>query len=134
VSYNRWSVLGWSLYGASWVTPDLKGDRFGVQAFWAAVRYGMGYLFQPDSLSALALGLCLLLGWCANFSIFIPCSPAARRVWMAAPWLPFAGVLLLLHVPFAVREQVLLQLYFYPWAVGIALIHAAKMVETQRRQ
>jgi hypothetical protein len=132
VSYKRWSVLGWTLFGISWVTPNLDGDGIGARAFWAAVRHGLRYLIQPDSVSGLALGLCLLLGWSANFSVFIPFPVAVRKGWIAAPWLPFAAILLL-NVPFAIRERLLTQLYFYPWAIGIGLIHAAKIADTRGR-
>lgn len=123
---GRLAALGWVLYGTSWVTPSLKGDEIGAQAFVASIRYGVGNLLQPDSLSGFALGACLVFGWLANFSIFVPMAARARRVWIAAPWFPFAAVLLLPHAPFAVREGVISQLYFYPWAAGIALIHAAR--------
>jgi hypothetical protein len=67
--------------------------------------------------------VCLLLGWLANFSIFIPLPVWARIVSIAAPWLAFAAVLLLLHAPLSVHERAASLLYFYPWALGIALIH-----------
>ena len=132
VSYKR--SIGWSLYAISWVIPNLNGDGIGARAFWEAIRHGLGYLIQPGSLSGLALGLCLLAGWSANLSLFVSWQPPARRFWMVAPWLPFAAILLLAHVPFAVRERVFSQLYFYPWAIGIGLIHAAKMVGARPRK
>jgi hypothetical protein len=48
-------------------------------------------------------------------------------VWIGAPGLPFAAVLLLLPAPLPVRERAASLLYFYPWALGIALIHGAKI-------
>ena len=57
-------------------------------------------------------GLALLFGWLANFSIFLRLSVRARWVWIAAPWVPFA-VLLLKHGP---APSPVSLLYFYPWA------------------
>jgi hypothetical protein len=78
------------------------------------------------------LGLCLLFGWLANFSIFIPLPVWTRIVSIAAPGFAFAAVLLLPHAPLSVRERAASLLYFYPWALGIALIHIAKIAEARR--
>jgi hypothetical protein len=75
--------------------------------------------------------LCLLCGWLANFSIFIPLPVWARIVSIAAPGCAFAAVLLL-HGPLSVRERAASLLYFYPWALGIALIHSANIAEARR--
>jgi hypothetical protein len=132
VVYRRLAILGWVLYAIAWITPSLHGGGIGAQAFVAAVRYGVGFSLHPDSLSGLLLGLCLLVGWLANFSIFIPLPVWARIVSIAAPVFPFAAVLLLLHAPLSVRERATSLLYFYPWALGIALIHIAHSMEARR--
>jgi hypothetical protein len=103
----------------------------GVRAFVAAARYGLAFAIHPDSLSGVVLGLCLLFGWLANFSIFIPLPVWARIVWIAAPGFPFAAVLLLLHAPLSVRERAVSLIYFYPWALGIAFIHIANIAEAR---
>jgi len=127
VVYRRLAIPGWSLYALSWITPSLHGGGIGARAFIAAVRYGVAFSVHPDSVSGFILGLCLLCGWLANFSIFIPLPVWARIVSIAAPWLAFAAVLLLLHAPLSVRERAASLLYFYPWALGIALIHIANI-------
>jgi hypothetical protein len=121
---RRLTVSGWVLYAISWITPGLHGTGIGARAFVWAVRYGVGLLVHPGSASGFALGLCLLFGWLANVSIFIPWPVWARIVWMAAPAFPFAAVLLLLHGPLSVPERAASLLYFYPWALGIALLHS----------
>jgi hypothetical protein len=90
------------------------------------------FLVHPDSLSEVVLGVCLLFGWLANLSIFIPLPVWARIMWIAAPVFPFAAVLLLAPVPLPVRERAASLLYFYPWALGIALIHIEKVKEGRR--
>lgn len=127
VFYRRLAILGWALYGLAWITPSLHGGGIGARAFVAAVRSGVAFAVHPDSPSVFVLGLCLLIGWLANFSIFIPLPVWARIVCIAAPVLPFAGVLLLAPAPLPVREHVASLLYFYPWALGIALIHGANI-------
>jgi len=52
---------------SQWITPSLHGGGIGARAFVAAVRYGVGFLVHPNSLSGFVLGLCLLFGWLANF-------------------------------------------------------------------
>jgi hypothetical protein len=131
VVYRRLAISGWALYAIAWITPSLHGGGIGAQAFIAAVRYGVAFSLHPDSLSGLVLGLCLLFGWLANFSILIPLPVWARIVWIAAPGFPFVAVLLLLHAPLSVRERATSLLYFYPWALGIALIHSANIAEAR---
>src|SRR5579862_3450558 len=69
--YGRLALLGWALYVLAWITPSLHGGGIGAQAFVAAARYGAAFALHPDSLSGFVLGVCLLIGWLANFSIFI---------------------------------------------------------------
>lgn len=61
-----------------------------------------------------------MLGWLANFSLLLPLPCWLRIVAIIAPWLAFAAVLA--EVP----ARAVFFLYFYPWALGIALIHAAR--------
>jgi hypothetical protein len=132
VVYRRFAIFGWALYAISWITPGLHGSGIGARAFVAAVRYGVGFLVHPDSLSGFVQGLCLLLGWLANFSIFIALPVWARSIFIVAPAFPFAAVLLLMHIPLPVGERAASLLYFYPWALGIALIHIANIAEARR--
>jgi hypothetical protein len=124
---RRLAIFGWTLYAISWVTPSLNEGWIGARAFVAAIQYAARFLFHPESVSAFVLGLCLLVGWLANFSILIPLSLRARLAWIVAPWLPFVGILLLASAPLSVRERVISQLYFYPWAVAIACLHTARI-------
>jgi hypothetical protein len=132
--YRRLALLGWAVYALAWITPSLHGGGIGARAFVAAARYGAAFALHPDSLSGFVLGVCLLIGWVANFSIFIPLPVWARVVWIAAPGLPFAAVLLLLPAPLPVRERAASLLYFYPWALGIAIIHGAKIAASSKGQ
>ena len=132
VVYRRLAIFGWALYAISWITPGLHGSGIGARAFVAAVRYGVGFLVHPDSLSGFVQGLCLLFGWLANFSIFIPLPVWARSICIIAPAFPFAAVLLLMHAPLPVGKRAAALLYFYPWALGIVLIHIANIMEARR--
>ena len=132
VAYRRLALIGWALYAIAWITPSLHRGGIGARAFVAAVRYGVTFAVHPDSLSEFALGLCLLFGWLANLAIFISLPVWARIVWILAPIFPFAAVLLLAPAPLSVRERAVSLLYFYPWALGIALIHIAKIAAGRR--
>jgi hypothetical protein len=123
---RRLAAAGWILYAASWVTPSLH-DGIGARAFLSSLEYAMRFSRHPQSWAGFVLGQCLLFGWLANFSLFMRLSSRARIVWVAAPWFPFLGALLLADAPAPVREHVFSLLYFYPWAIGIACIHIAKM-------
>ncbi len=131
--HRRLAVFGWVLYLISWITPGIDGGRSGAWAFVAAAGYGMNFLVRAGSLSGVILGLSLLFGWLANFSIFIAFSVPARLVWIAAPWFPYAAVLLL-HAPVPPSHRAISLLYCYPWAIGIALIHMANIAEARREK
>jgi hypothetical protein len=113
---ERVAFTGWVLYLLSWVTPSLDGRQFGATAFVDSVRLAWHFLGAGDILP----GLAVTLGWLANFSILprLPCW--LRIVASIAPWLAFAAVLA------KVPARATVFLYFYPWALGIALIHAAR--------
>jgi hypothetical protein len=115
--HGRLAIAGWVLYLVSWVTPSTDGKQFGATAFLQSVRLAWHLL----TTGSIALGLCVTLGWLANFSILPRRLPTwLRVVAMVAPWLAFAAVLAKLPARATYFP------YFYPWALGIALIHAAR--------
>ena len=134
VVYRRPAIFGWVLYAVSWITPGLHGSGTGARAFVAAVQYGERFLIHPDSLSEFGVGLCLLFGWLANFSIFLPLRVWARIVWIIAPAFPYAAALLLMHAPMSAGQRAASLLYFYPWASGIVLIHTAHIAAARRNR
>jgi hypothetical protein len=118
---RRLAVAGWLLFALSWITPSSDGRQLGAVAFVDSPRFAWSLLTTHD----IALGLCVLAGWLANFSI-VPRLPAwVRFLACLAPWLAFTVVLLKLPVRPTLPGRAAFFLYFYPWAVGIALIHAA---------
>ena len=119
---RRLLLAGWLLYTLSWITPSIDGRQFGAVAFVESVRFGWN-LLTTDSLLP---GLAVMLGWLANFSL-LPRLPNWLRIAATiAPWLAFAVVLAKLPVRPSLPGRAAFFLYFYPWAAGIALIHAAK--------
>src|SRR5262245_48432937 len=112
VHCRRLAVLGWVFYLLSWITPGTGDGRIAGWAFIAAAGYGVRFLFLSGTLSGVVLGLALLVGWLANFSIFIPLSIRTRWVWILAPWVAYAAVLLLLHAPVPISQRAMSLLYF----------------------
>jgi hypothetical protein len=110
------AFTGWVLYLLSWVTPSLDGRQFGATAFIDSVRLA----WHLYSTGGILPGLAVTLGWLANFSIFLRLPCWLRVIAIIAPWLAFTVVLA--NVP----ARAVFFLYFYPWALGIALIHAAR--------
>ncbi len=110
------AISGWVLYALSWVTPSADGRQFGATAFVDSVRLAW-HLFIAGSVLP---GLAVTLGWLANFSVFLRLPNWLRVIAAIAPWAAFAVVLTKLPARPAFF------LYFYPWAVGIALIQAAR--------
>ena len=120
---RRLASVGWLLFALSWITPSSDGRQFGAVAFVESTRFAWNLLTTGN----IALGLCVLAGWLANFSIALLRLPNwARIMACAAPWLAFTVVLLKLPVRAWLPARAAFFLYFYPWAVGIALIHTAR--------
>jgi hypothetical protein len=119
---RRLLLAGWLLYTLSWITPSIDGRQFGAVAFVESVRFGWN-LLTTDSILP---GLAVMLGWLANFSLLPRLPNWLRVVATIAPWLAFAVVLAKLPVRPSLPGRAAFFLYFYPWAAGIALIHAAR--------
>jgi hypothetical protein len=132
VALRRLAITGWLLYAISWFTPSIDARQVGATAFVAAVKFARDLLVAGTTWS-IPLGLCVLLGWLANFSILLRAPVWARIGWSAAPWLAFAVVLLILPVRPSLPARAAFFLYFYPWAVGIALIHMANIAANRRK-
>jgi hypothetical protein len=130
-SHRGLAVAGWLLYAISWITPSSDARQLGAVAFVAAAKFARD-LLATGTPWGIPLGLCVVFGWLANLSIFFRLPTWARVVWTAAPWLTFAVVLMLLPVRPSLPGRAAFFLYFYPWAVGIALIHSANIAATAR--
>jgi hypothetical protein len=130
-AYRRWAIAGWMLYAISWITPSIDGYQVGAVAFVATVKFALG-LLATGTASGVPLGVCVILGWLANLSIFVRLPAWAAVLSIAAPWLPFVVVLLILPVRPSLPQRAAFFLYFYPWAIGIALIHIANIAAARR--
>ena len=115
--------VGWLLFALSWITPSSDGRQFGAVAFVESARFAWNLLTTDN----IVLGLCVLAGWLANFSLAVRLPNWARIMACAAPWLAFTVVLLKLPVLPSLPARAAFFLYFYPWAVGIALVHTAHL-------
>ena len=120
---QRLAIAGWLLFALSMVTPSIDGRQFGAVAFVESARFAWNLLTTDN----IALGLCVLAGWLANFSIVARLPTWARVISCVAPWLAFTVVLLKLPVRPSLVGRAAFFLYFYPWAAGIALIHTAHL-------
>jgi hypothetical protein len=118
----RLLLAGWLLYCLSWITPSIDGRQFGAVAFVESVRFGWNLLTTDNILP----GTAVMLGWLANFSILRRLPYWLRVAASIAPWLAFAVVLARLPVRPSLAGRAAFFLYFYPWAIGIALIHTAR--------
>jgi hypothetical protein len=130
-AYRRLAIAGWLLYAISWITPSSDARQVGAVAFVATVKLARN-LLATGTAQTVPLGLCVMFGWLANLSIFIRLPTWARVGWTAAPWLAFAVVLLVLPVRPSILQRAAFFLYFYPWAVGIALIHSANIAAPKK--
>jgi len=77
---------------------------------------------------SLLLAVGLLLGWLSNASVFWFARLAMPLVWasIAAPWIAFLSCVALGD------SGVLAMVPFYPWAVGLGLIHFSRLMDEPR--
>ena len=124
-AYRRLALAGWILYALSWGTPGLRAGQVhpGAEIFLTTIKLAVSLLLQASSLAAFAAGLLLLGGWLANFSIFLQLSVQVRMLWSILAWVPVVLALHAMH-PDTVSRAILSVLFFWPWAIGITLIHA----------
>lgn len=131
VAYRRLAIAGWLFYALSWITPTIDGRHLGAEGFFETVRLAL-WLLTSTGPWAIPLGLGVCFGWLANISIFTKWPTWARALWIAAPWFAFVVVLLSVPVRPSLPQRAAFFLYFYPWAIGIALIHIANIVAARR--
>ena len=131
VAYRRLAIAGWLFYALSWITPTIDGRHLGAEGFGATIQLAQ-LLLAVETPWNIFLGLCVCFGWLANVSIFIKWPTWARALWIAAPWFAFVVVLLIVPVRPSLPQRAAFFLYFYPWAIGIALIHIANIVAARR--
>jgi hypothetical protein len=129
-TFRRLALAGWLLYAISWFTPSIDARQMGASTFVTTVEFARSLLFGGTTWG-IPSGLCVTAGWLANFSIFLSLPPWARVACIAAPWLAFPVVLLMLPVRPSLPARAAYFLYFYPWAVGIALIHVANIAASR---
>lgn len=91
------------------------------------------YFAQYGGWQNLALCAALLIGWLANFTVFFR-SPALVAIFaIVSPWVLYLGEMFFdfghgVKVPWP--NTLFVGCYpFYPWAVGIALIHISRLME-----
>jgi hypothetical protein len=128
---SRVRIAGWVLYVASWGTPNLERTHFGAGVFLSAPRLAWD-LLRAGSVMGVLAGFSLLLGWLANFSLWRAQPVWAHTLWVLIPWLPFVMAVQLLPGSWPSRLGALL--YFFPWALGIALFHLGCLGAGLKRQ
>ena len=131
VAYRRLAIAGWLFYALSWITPTIDGRHLGAEGFFETVRLALWLLTSARPL-AIPLGLCVCFGWLANIAVFVKWPAWGRALWIAAPWFAFVVVLVTVPVRPSLPQRAAYFLYFYPWAIGIALIHIANIVAARR--
>ena len=131
VAYRRLASAGWLFYAISWFTPTIDGRHLGAEGFLATVQLAQ-ILLAVGTPWNICVGLCVCFGWLANISIFIKWPTWVRALWIAAPWFAFTVVLVTVPVRPSFPQRAAFFLYFYPWAIGIALIHIANIVAARR--
>lgn len=120
---------GWLLYFASLVTPGADLKSIGAKMLILAPYYGCIEL-SSARLAGKFLGLALLAGFAANLSVCMRLPRALGVAAILAPWAPFAAYVASIG---PVTLQALMRIaYFFPWAIGIALINAERLLRARR--
>lgn len=119
-------VLGFILFLASFAVPGGGYGEIGLSAF-IVMPYAIWYQLMkgyPWDSEAIVLIFSGTIAWLDNFTVFFRLPAVAALLAMVAPWVLFPLML--------ADSNALLFLPFYPWALGISLIQAARLVELRR--
>jgi hypothetical protein len=121
-----WGPRGVYCLGALLFVSSFLLGGFGV-FYWTAwaIQSSLHDVHALSDWRSLILGAGLLFGWLANASVFWFARLAVPLVWasIAAPW-----VALLSYV--ALEDAHVLTLFqFYPWAIGLGLIHYSRLMD-----
>jgi hypothetical protein len=103
-------------------SSDLSG--IGAEMFVVAPWYGVMFLFSGD-VGGLLVGVSLLAGVAANASLFTRVPIWLRNAAIFVPWITYA-TFLCYGRPVNI-EKIFSIPYFFPWAVGIALVNVAQI-------
>jgi len=119
--------LGWLLWIASLVTPDLALSGIGlltpIMGSMIGSRILLDGLFEHHNLWYALAGLGMVLGVAVNLTLFFPTKRWLSIASIAAPFISVACTVAIFPRPSAVLEW----LFIYPWMAGIVLIHVARL-------
>jgi hypothetical protein len=103
----------------------------GFGAFWGALVGAFLSIsggIDEKNPRLLLMGLALITGWLANLTIFVRLPTPLAFLAIIAPWILY-GYLLFLAEP--TPTDMVDFFPFYPWAIGIALIHISTLFEVK---
>jgi hypothetical protein len=130
------SRTGWILFILSLLTPDRLGHAIGARLLLVAPVYGVNFLINglrslghAGSLTSTLLGVALICGFVANVALFVRLNDAGRITAMLLPWPSFVAYCCLWSSGtfFSHEAAPWTLFYFYPWALGITLIHTSRL-------
>lgn len=132
--------IGFYLFILSFPLPNWEFEGMGIAIFFmtpSAVIGFVGQLFHFFEWKLVFLAMGFSLGWLANFTVFFPLPTWARWTSIAAPWIAFFSDVFLIHydsgvVGSSIDVGMLTFIPFYPWAIGIGLIHYSQLRESHR--
>lgn len=122
-------ALGVAMYVASFATPTIGRDGWGVDVFIEVPRMAWERIARGEVVAdwgAAMIEGCLTLAWMYNAFAFLRLSRRWSCAAAALPWITWAAMVAMTNVnappvDFTVMEF----LPFYPWALGIGLIQCA---------
>ena len=122
----RLAALGWVLWLLSFVTPDSSMESVGALFVPYVLFYGM--VLVPSiihgEIADFLTGIGIVLGFALNFSILLRTPRWVSWVAPFATLAPFFAVFGLSADPSTAFGM----LFFYPWALGITLLHMSRLV------
>ena len=129
------SRTGWILFVLSLLTPDRLSHVIGARLLLVAPVYGVNFLINglrslghAGSLTSTLIGVALICGFLANLALFVRLNDVGRITAMLLPWPSFVAYCCLWSSGTLSHEAAPWTLfYFYPWALGITLIHTSRL-------
>ena len=118
--------VGVALFVLSFATPNWHFEGMGIGAFVVVPQLVWEKFSEQDAFQdwhMVVLIASLSLGWLSNFTVFFSLPRYAAFIAIAAPWVLLLAMTFLSR-PGRVDLGALCFIPFYPWALGIGMIHS----------
>ena len=122
---------GFVVFAVSFVTPTCAFNGCGIVAFLLTAQFiwtEITHYADPRTWQELVFLTSMCLGWLSNFTVFFSLRRVLAAAATIAPWTLYFSMIFFENSR-SINVQFIKFIPFYPWAIGIAMIHLPGLIE-----